>query len=278
MNLTDVLAQYIATHEYGVSAGHAECMHYSLVVWQKWAGRPLTVADLNDETLNGFLDWYRANRKPDTVRTRRGNLLILWHWAFHEGLTDVAPRRVRRLRPIQRMPTAWTIAEIRTLIATAEALPGFLFRTARRRAAWWSSLIRTGYDTGLRLADLISLPATAVQGQMMVVQHKTGRYVAVSVRPATLAAIDQTLADEPREMIWTLWCGRQTFYERFKEIVADAGIRPGTFRWLRRTAATQVEIVAPGRATELLGHASRSTTEAWYIDRGQLGTAPLPPL
>jgi integrase len=132
--------------------------------------------------------------------------------------------------------------------------------------------------TGLRLADLISLPATAVQGQMMVVQHKTGRFVAVSVRPATLAAIDQTLADEPREMIWTLWCGRQTFYERFKEIVVAAAIRPGTFRWLRRTAATQVEIVAPGRATELLGHQSRSTTESWYLDRSQLGTAPLPPL
>ena len=277
MLLHDVLATYVATHEYGVSAGHAECMYYSLVVWEKWAARPLTVADLTDETLNGFLDWYRVNRKPDTVRTRRGNLLILWHWAFQEGHTDVAPRRVRKLRPIARMPSAWTIDEVKSLLATAEALPGCFHRTKRRRSAWWGSLVRTAYDTGLRLADLLAVANVAIQDRMVVLQHKTGRYVFVQVRPATLAAIDQTMADESRELVWPLWCGRQTFYEHFKAIVQAAQIRPGTFRWLRRTAATQVETVQAGAGTALLGHASRSTTEQWYLDRSQLAHPPLPP-
>ena len=30
--------------------------------------------------------------------------------------------------------------------------------------------------------------------------------------------------------------------------------------------------------TLLLGHASRATTEAWYLDRSQLSRPPLPPL
>jgi integrase len=176
------------------------------------------------------------------------------------------------------MPTAWTVEDVRALIAAAEALPGCFHGTTRRRAEWWSSLIRAGYDTGLRLADLLALPTASIQGQMMVVQHKTGRHVAVSIRPATLAAIDQTLADEPRDLVWPLWCLRQTFYQHFKKLVAEAGIRPGTFRWLRKTAATQVERMNPGRGTELLGHANRSTTETWYIDKSQLSVPPLPPL
>ena len=278
MLLTELLSQYLANHEYGVTAGHAKQLFYSVVVWQKWAGRPLRVADFTDEGLNGFIDWYRSCRKPDTVRTRRGNLLILWHWAFEEGITDVAPRRIRKLRPSSRMPQAWTVAEVRTLIATAEALPGCLYRTPRRKAAWWASLIRAGYDTSLRLADLLSLPTAAVGGQIAVIQHKTGRHVAVRLRPATLAAIDQTLADEPRDVVWALWCGRQTFYEHFKRLVAESQIRPGTFRWIRRTAVTQLERVAPGQGTRLAGHTHRSTTENWYIDRSQLDPAPLPPL
>jgi hypothetical protein len=278
MKLGEILSNYLACHEYGVSAGHAEQLRYSIVVWEHWAGRALSVEDFTDEGLNRFLDWYRSCRKPDTVRTRRGNLLILWHWAYQEGLTDVAPRRIRKLRPIARTPTAWTVPEVRALIETAESLPGCFYGTRWRRAAWWSSLVRAGYDTSLRLADLLSLPSSTVRGQMLLVQHKTGRVVAVQLRPATLAAIDQTLADEPRELVWPLWGLRQTFYGHFRSLVSEAGIRPGTFRWLRKTAVTQLERIAPGQGTRLAGHTHRGTTEAWYIDQAQMDPAPLPPL
>lgn len=278
MLLTELLRSYLSGHPYGVSAGQAKQLKYNLSGWAKVAGYPVTLADLNDEPFNLYVDWLRANRKPDTVRTVRGNLLILWHHAYEAGLTDTAPRRIRKLRPISRCPVAWTLEEVRTLIATAEGLRGCFHGTSRPQAAWWSSLLRTGYDTGLRLGDLLALSRDLVQGAMIVVQHKTGRHVAVRIRPATLAAIDQTLADEPRNLVWPLWCGRPTFYEHVRAIVRLAGIRPGTFRWLRKTAATQLERLEPGRGTELLGHASRSTTETWYIDRSQLSVPPLPPL
>jgi monovalent cation:proton antiporter-2 (CPA2) family protein len=79
-------------------------------------------------------------------------------------------------------------------------------------------------------------------------------------------------------LVWPLWGRREAFYRHFARVVVAANIRPGTFRWLRRTAATQLERIEPGRGTELLGHASRSTTEQWYLDKSQLGTPPLPPL
>lgn len=278
MLLTELLASYLANHPYGVSPGHTHQLRTSLAAWAKVAGHVLTLDDLRDEPLNAYLDWLRANRAPDTVRTRRGNLLILWHWAYQEELIDLAPRRIRRLRPIPRQPTAWTVQEVRELIATAERLPGCFHGTVRRRAAWWSSLIRAGYDTGLRLGDLLRLRTVEVGPLISLVQHKTGRPVNLQLRPATLAAIDQTLADEPRDIVWPLWGTEETFFGHMRALVRLAGIRPGTFRWLRRSAATQVERVEPGRGTELLGHASRSTTETWYLDRSQLTTPPLPPL
>lgn len=277
MLLADLVERYLAEHPYGVSASYAKQLRISVVAWQKQAGKPLTLADLADGPLNAYIDWLRQNRKPDTCRTRRGNLLILWHWAYQESLTDVAPRRVRRLRPIDRQPTAWTLGEVQSLLATAERLPGTFWHSTVCRAAWWSSLIRTAYDTALRLGDLLQMQTDDIRSLLVVRQSKTGRLVNVRLRPATLASIDQTLADKQRRLIWRLWGCEETFFLHFRRLVAASGIRPGTFRWLRRTAATQLERVAPGRATELLGHASRSTTEAWYLDRSQLGEPPLPP-
>jgi hypothetical protein len=276
--LSDLLTQYLVQHEYGVSAGHAHQLRTSLAAWQAFAAHQLTVEDLADEPLNAYLDWMRAHRAPDTVRTRRGNLLILWHWAYQEGHTDIAPRRIRRLRPIPRQPTAWTVQEVRALISTAEGLTGYFHGTVRRRSSWWSSLIRAGYDTGLRLGDLLALRTVKVGPLISLTQHKTGRPINLQLRPATLAAIDQTLADEPRDLVWPLWGTEETFYGHVRALVRLAGIRPGTFRWLRRSAATQLERIEPGRGTELLGHASRATTETWYIDRSQLTVPPLPPL
>jgi integrase len=276
--LLELLASYIAGHPYGVSLGHIHQLRTSLAAWQRFAGHCLSIGDLQDEPLNTYLDWMRQHRAPDTVRTRRGNLLILWHWAFQEGVIDLAPRRIRRLRPIPRQPRAWTVQEVVGLIRTAEGLPGCFHGTVRRRASWWSSLIRAGYDTGLRLGDLLALRTTEVGPLLSIVQHKTGRPVNLRLRPATLAAIDQTLADEARDIVWPLWGTQETFYGHVRALVTQAGIRPGTFRWLRRTACTQLERVEPGRGTELLGHASRSTTEMFYLDRSQLREPPLPPL
>lgn len=278
MTLEDLLAQYVREHPYGISQGHADTLRWSIRAWEKYAGRRLSTADLNAQTLNAYLDWMREHRKPDTLRSRRGNLLTIWRYAFETGIVDDGPRQVRKLRRVPRLPEAWSVAEVSQLIQAAADLTGTFWKTSIGRAAWWGSLIRTGYDTGLRLGDLLTLGRGDVHPVMQLVQHKTGRAVVVQLRPSTLAAIDQTMADLPRVVVWPLWGRRQTFYEHFRHLVDLAGIRRGTFKWIRRTAATQLERVDPGRGTQLLGHSSRATTETWYLDRAQLGPAPLPPL
>jgi integrase len=278
MTLQDLLARYLREHPYGVSQGHADMLRWSIAAWERFAGRSLTAADLNAQTLNPYLDWMRTHRRPDTIRSRRGNLLTLWRFAFEAGIVDEGPRQVRKLRRVQRTPEAWSVAEVSALIRVADGLPGAFWHSRIRCAAWWGSLIRSAYDTGLRLGDLLAIGRCDVHPVMQILQHKTGRAVVVQLRPSTIALIDQTLADQARDLVWPLWCRRQTFYEHFRHLVNLAGIRRGTFKWLRRSAATQLERVDPGRGTQLLGHSSRATTETWYIDRAQLGPAPLPPM
>jgi integrase len=109
-------------------------------------------------------------------------------------------------------------------------------------------------------------------------QTKTSLPIACQLRPATLSAIRRHLGGRTAGPVWLWPWRREAFYRRFRRLVATAAIRPGTFRWLRRSAATACERVAPGTGQLLLGHASRATTEVWYLDRSQLGQPPLPPL
>lgn len=275
----DVLAQYVSNHPFGIADNTAAQLGYSLSAFQQHSGQTST-AMFDTGLFNAWIDSLRKSHKPDTVRTQRGNILTLWRYAFREGIVKEAPVRVRKLRPIRREPQAWTLNEVRQLIATAKQLRGHFRGVTWRKSAWTASIMMAGYDTGLRLGDLLIFPVKQLSTEVMrVTQHKTGRIVHCRLRTETYAAILETISDHPeRKEVWPLWGRREALCRHILSVVRQAGIRPGTFRWLRRTACTQLEIVEPGRGTELLGHASRATTETWYLDRSQLVAPPLPPM
>lgn len=267
MTLTDYLARYSLSHD--VTASTIE--HYKWVVrsFERLAG-PVELDSLSGDDVNRWLaNLKQTGRSAWTIKQRKVSLLVLWRSAWQDGLAPpIQP--VRRLKPLHHDPQAWTLDEVRLLLATAEA--------DKRRPLFWASLIRAGYDSGLRLGNLLALRIDQVSGVMRMRQVKVGAHVAVQLRSETLQAIAAHVAGRPpSDLVWPLWGRREALYRAFRRLVASAGIRRGTFRWLRRTAATQTERVSPGSATALLGHSSRSTTEQWYIDRSQLAKPPLPP-
>lgn len=267
MTLQDYLSRYHLTHD--VTDSTIE--HYKWVVrsFERLAG-PVELDRLTGDDVNRWLaDLKQLGRSAWTIKQRKVSLLVLWRSAWQDGLAPpIEP--VRKLKPLRHDPQAWTLGEVRKLIATAES--------DRRRPLFWASLVRSGYDTGLRLGNLLALRIDQVSGIMRLRQVKVGAPVAVQLRPETLQAIAAQVAGRPlSDLVWPLWGRREALYRAFRRLVASAGIRRGTFRWLRRTAATQVETISPGAGTALLGHASRSTTERWYLDRSQLGQPPLPP-
>lgn len=266
MTLQDYLNRYNLTHD--VTASTVE--HYKWVVrsFERLTG-PVELDSLSGDDVSRWLGHLKEiGRSPFTIKQRRISLLVLWRSAWEDGLAPPL-QPVKRLKPLQHDPQAWTVDEVRQLLAAAEA---------SSRPLFWCSLVRAGYDSGLRLGNLLALRVEQVAAIVRLRQVKVGTPVSIQFRPETLEAIAaQVDGRGATDLVWPLWGRREAFYRAFRRLVASAAIRPGTFRWLRRTAATQTERVAPGSATALLGHASRSTTEAWYIDRSQLAHPPLPP-
>lgn len=244
-------------------------IHYHWVVrsFERHNGS-IDMTSLTGTAVNDWLIWLAADRhlSPWTIKQRKISLLVLWRAAWQDGLAPPL-EPVKRLRPLRHSPQAWTLDEVRRLLVVADGA-----------GPWWGSLVRAAYDTGLRLGDLLSLPVQHVARLCNIVQRKTGLPVVCQFRPATLTAICRLLAGRTDGLVWPWPLRREAFYRRFRRLVSAASIRPGTFRWLRRSAATACESVRPGDGTLLLGHAARSTTEAWYIDRSQLTHPPLPPL
>lgn len=276
MLLQDYLDRYNRTHD--IRPSTLDHYHWVVRSFERHNGSVDTSA-LSATAVNDWLIWLAdRGRSPWTIKQRKISLLVLWRAAWQDGLAPPL-EPVRKLRPLQHNPQAWTLDEVRTLIATATAA-----------GPWWSSLVRAGYDTGLRLGDLLVLTVEELTRSCVfqrenshnyvcsITQKKTKEPVPIRFRPITALAMRLHLDGRTDGPVWPWPYRREAFYRRFKLLVISAAIRPGTFRWLRRTAATQLERVAPGQGTLLLGHASRSTTEAWYLDRSQLGVPPLPPL
>ena len=265
----DILNAYISFHPYGLAESTQAQLRYTWGAYLRHCGQ-VGRAVFDAQLVNEWIDSIRPDRAPDTIRTQRGNLLVVWWWAYREGIVPEAPLRVRRLRPIRHSPVAWTLDELRLLLRTAENLP--------KRSLFWCSLIRTAYDTALRLGDLLAIRPDQVGPTIAIIQKKTHRTTFVRLRQDTLDAILAYIRlERPKRFLWPLWGRREALYREFRLLVRRAGIRPGTFRWIRRTAVTQLERISPGAGTILAGHRARATTEMWYLDRSQMALPPLPP-
>lgn len=270
---------YRLEHELKPSSEKVLCE--SIQAFSTWLGRCAMLTDLNEQTVNQHLLWMSENgRRPATIHSRRRLLLTFWRAAWEAELIRDLPRRVRKIKLPPSIPDAWTPDEVRQLVATCRNLKGFM-SNGISKARFWTSLALAAWDTGLRLGDLLTFEARqlAAGGRQTVIQNKTGYEQFVQLRPSTLEAIASALEDQSsRRLIWAWPSRREEFYLAFKRIVNTAGIRPGTFRWLRRGSITAVDVIKRGAGTDHAGHRDRATTVRHYIDQRQYeDDRPMPP-
>lgn len=240
---------------------------------ERWAGRPVRLDELDERSVSEWLRDYSATVAPHTVKGKKSMLLALWRAAADDGLCEEPrARRVRRVRVPEQVVTAWTLAEVEQLLAAAAGLPR-RHRCGLRRAQWWDLAIRVAWDSGLRWGDLIRLTVAAVgpDGACTVVQSKTGRLATFRLSAGTLEALRASLAACPRSLVCPWPASGETFRAQVDRLVARAGVRPGTWKWIRRGSGTDVELQAPGLGHRHLGN-SQSVFRAAYEDRAVTGT------
>jgi len=132
------------------------------------------------------------------------------------------------------------------------------------------------WDTGLRWGDLVTLQADQIGADGLVVrpQRKTGRPYIGRISASTAEATRRSLERTPLGTVFPWEASHETFCAQFRHLTELAGVRMGTWKWLRRGSATDVELERPGSASAHLGHKPGSTIAATnYLDPAILGAA-----
>jgi integrase/recombinase XerD len=247
----------------------------------KRKGRSIAAATTDD--LRGYLSALaRRGLKSASVARRLSAMRQLYKFLYAEGhrRDDPAailagPKRGRAL------PKILSVAEVDRLLATArEAASGEQQLSARLRALRLVCLLELLYATGLRISELIALPAAAARRDqhMLVIRGKGGKERLVPLNEAAKAAMRDYLAlREQTGLAESRWLfpssggtghlTRQHAARELKALAAAAGLRAERLspHVLRHAFASHLlQNGADLRVVQtLLGHADISTTQIY---------------
>jgi integrase len=276
MNLIDAVAQYAVDKDVRprTLSGYREAVRS----FDRFLGRHSTPSELEPPTVNRWLHSMRTGQSvgPYTIASRRRNILVIARYLHRQG---ALPRRIEshEITTIRCPPTArdiWTPDDVRKLIDAVEQLPDVPIYGVRIRArAWWRSMLRTAWESGLRWSDLSRLRRSDIgsDGWVDIVQRKTSIEHGFRLSGATIEAIDNSFCGpglDSRELIWPVPYDRWRFDE-FRRLLKIAGLT-GNMQKLRRSSIADVERKQRGAGMIQAGHTTEGTTLRWYLRRTEL--------
>lgn len=277
MRLTDYVSRYVLEND--LADGSIEQLSLRAKLLTQFAGGELTLGGLSDELLNRWLvARQEQGLSPDTVAADRVKALTLWRSAAQAGLCQ-PPGKIRRIKRPQKIPRAFTLDDVRQLLAAADKLQGTIqlkiegkwWDSGVSRRLYWLAWIRAAYDSALRRSDLLAIERNWIRptdsgGAVSLVQHKTGKVIVKRFRDTTMRAIDDLCAGRKTGPIWCGYPSRRVWCQAFKRLCKRAGV-DGSGKWLRRSSASYVAR-EHGRdeAKRHLGHKSDGVVDASYLD------------
>jgi integrase/recombinase XerD len=255
------------------------------------AGTGRTVATATTEDVRAYLGELAKRRlQPTTVARRLSAIRQLYRFLYAEGRRKDDPAAVlegpKRARPL---PKTLTIAEVDRLLRVAGQADPAAPLAVQLRAARLACLVELLYATGLRVSELVALPASVASGdaKIIVVRGKGGKERLVPLNAAAKRAmtayralLGRAAADGSRgagaaagsKWLFPSFGGsghlsRQHFARELKALAAAAGLRPARLspHVLRHAFASHLlHNGADLRVVQtLLGHADISTTQIY---------------
>ena len=264
--LCEYLEEYATTRD--VSPGNVYQYRIAIRLFERWAGHPIALDDLDELSISAWLRDYSATVSRTTVRNKRTMIIGLWRNAADDGYVEPPRRRIRSGRAELAAPVAWTLEEVVRLRSACRSL-NRRHPCGLSRALWWELAVCVAWDSGVRWGDLVRLRVDQIQpnGVACIVHHKTRRFRVFQLSADTMRLLRRTLAECPRDLVCPWPASGETFRDQVTRLVARAGIRRGTWKWLRKASSTDVEIHHPGSAAEFLGHRPGSRiAELHYVD------------
>ncbi len=243
-----------------------------------------TIAKATSDDIRGYIaSLDRRGFQASSVARKLSAIRQLYRFLYTEGRRKDDPAAVlegpKRARAI---PRTLSIAEVDRLLAIARAGIADEGRSAaeRLRAARLNCLLEVLYATGLRVSELVSLPASAARRdqRMLVVRGKGGKERLVPLNDAARRAMADYLslreAEQPDDSKWLFpsfgesgHLTRQHFARDLKSLAAATGLSAGKVspHVLRHAFASHLlHNGADLRVVQtLLGHADISTTQIY---------------
>jgi integrase/recombinase XerD len=246
------------------------------------AGKAVATAESDDIRIHlGRLT--RRGFKASSLARRLSAIRQLFRFLHAEGHRPDNPAAVLEgPKRGQTIPKILSIAEVDALLAAARgAMAGEKVSASERlRAARLNCLLEVLYATGLRVSELVALPASAARRseRMLIVRGKGDRERMVPLNDAAKSAMADyralVSAAGRGESKWLFpsfgssgHITRQHFARELKELAAATGLRPSRVspHVLRHAFASHLlQNGADLRSVQtLLGHADISTTQIY---------------
>lgn len=220
---------------------------------------------------------------PATRARRLSAVKQLFRFAFEEGWrTDNPALRIKGPGKAKRLPKTLSEAQVEDLLVAARG-HGRSTQDKLRNTC----LMELLYATGMRVSELVSIPASAARGdpRMILVVGKGGKERMVPLSPPARSALAVWLEERDAREEANRLAGkapskflfpssgkaghltRHRFHGLIKEIAVAAGVSPDEVTPHRLRHAFATHLLAHGadlRAIQtLLGHADVSTTEIY---------------
>lgn len=265
MTLTELLTDlYVPLR--GVGERTERLYRYTIQAFGEHLGRPAEVADLEELEVARFLSARLRQKATATAAKDRTQLRALWEFAARRGLTDRWPQ-LRPIRVPERVPQCWLTEEMQRLLLAAGERQGTIAGVPA--AAFWRAAILLLYDSGERIAALLSLEWSDVTaaGVTFRAESRKGqrRDIYRPISPETAAALE--VIRRPRRLVFEWDRCYTSLWGHMGRICRAAGLpddRWSKFHRIRKTTASYAA-AAGLDAQRLLDHASPKTTRA-YLD------------
>ena len=229
-----------------------------------------SIPELSAKAINSYLRARQESVSPITVSNERRMLLTLWRWAWEEGHVDSAPRGVMRVRAPLKPVEAWSVAQCSALVKGAEKFFGKRLRNGADLGVFLQAWVVLAYETGARYGDLFAWREENFRnGAVGWVTSKTGVVCTRVLSDKAMALVKQMLAKSPDGRVLGWVCCRRQSFKFMRRLLSDC-VPAGSGRWLRRSSATHLEAVDPGKAQWFLAHKTAGLAARHYLDQSQL--------
>ena len=244
--------------------------------------KPAARDHLQEPPVNRWLLSLDGRKAPETIRGRKAGITAVWNWLAGRGLIEhYNQNRLRRIKLPEHVPLAWSVENVRSLLAGAAVVQGRLksgISAAQMLTAW----VWIGYEGGIRPSDVMELRCDMMASVVHLVQHKTGKLHSFGLSEHAIRAIEPLLVPGQDKLFGLNRSAARRWELKLYEAAEQFGFsrRKGQgIGTLRKTHGTEVcRRSGIDAAAKSLGHVSGTlVAKRSYVQPDAIAVPPPPP-